>query len=109
MPDVKLYLCPTAAKLVKEISAAVNGAGDVAAITIGSAVIYVDPPTDRLRRHEAVHVQQQAAMAPWWARWLPLSVRAWAGLPKFLQQYLAEHQAHGYDGNKFEIEARKAE
>jgi hypothetical protein len=109
MPDIKLYLCPTLAKIVAEVTPLVGGPSKPNAITIGGTVIYVTAPDERIVRHEQVHIQQQAAMAPWWAKWLPLRIRAWAGLPRFAPLYLAEHRTNGYVKNKYEIEARAAE
>lgn len=109
MSDLHVYACSGASRVIKEVAAATNGGMRPTAITVGGTVLYLDPPDDRVKRHEAVHIRQQAAMAPSWSRWLPERVRAWIGAPWFWRAYQEEHRLHGYEGNRFEIEARAAE
>lgn len=103
-------VCGHAAKIVPEIIDALNGDGPApAAVTVGGTIVYFQKPTAQLKRHENVHVIQAARFAPWWAKWMPLKWRAWVGAPRFWKAYKAEHDAHGYEGNKFELEATAAE
>lgn len=63
----------------------------VDAITLGSRTIYFRGVEDKcLAAHEAVHRRQEND-------------------PRFYGQYLDELAAHGYDGNRFEVEARRAQ
>jgi hypothetical protein len=81
-----------ARRLPKEI-AKVNGGTVPTAITIGGKTFFfVDPGGAPLHRHEAVHREQQARLG-------------W----RFYPAYLWEHWRRGYAGNRFEVEARKAE
>lgn len=110
---ITVHVCGPAAKIARGISQATQGQA-VDAITLGEYVLVFEPVPEgddyvRLMRHEAVHVKQQASMAPRWARWLPKRVRVWLGAPQFFDAYWREWQRGGYAGNKFEIEARAAE
>lgn len=69
-------------------------AGPAAAVTLGSTiVVHPDAPvSDRLLRHELVHVRQ-------WSR-RPLA---------FPLLYVLEHVRHGYRNNRYEVEARAEE
>lgn len=81
------------------------------AITIGGTVFYLNAAavnSPRLAKHEAMHVTQQARYCPWWGKWLPEGTRAWLGMPRMVPLYLKEHLEYGYDGNRFEVEARRA-
>lgn len=62
-----------------------------AAFTLGSTVFYWGTPDDRVRRHEAVHVEQARRLGRW---------RFWAA-------YLWELARVGYRLNRFEVEARE--
>jgi|SRR3972149_5852994 len=108
--DVKVYACSLAAKYVPTVIDLLNKSGPKpAAVTIGGAVFYFVEPNERLKRHEQRHIEQQARRCPWYLRFLPVTTRAWIGLPKFAVEYIREEDLNGYAGNKFEVEARAAE
>lgn len=99
-------ICGHAAKVVPEIIDALNGSGPKPkAVTIGGTVVYFGEKTQELEWHEYMHVVQAARYAPWWAKWLPLRAKAWAGAPRYWKAYEKEHREKGYEGNKFELEA----
>ena len=110
MPEVRV--CKPVARLVRAIADQTTGAPPEA-ITLGTFVFLFGDPQgeelERLRRHEAVHVEQQARMAPRWARWLPKSARVYLGAPRFYLAYADEYDDVGYERNRFEVEARAAE
>ena len=65
---------------------------------------------EALRRHEAMHEEQRARFAPDWApKWFPRSVLAYLGAEGFWKAYRLELGELGFIGNRFEIEARRAE
>lgn len=112
MPE-RVYICGPAAKVVRGGARAVHG-HDVDAIALGNFVLVIEPRPEgedlaRLLRHEDRHVDQQAREAPWWAKRLPKKIRVWLGAPRFYEKYLVEYRLHGYEWNKYEIEARAAE
>jgi hypothetical protein len=108
---VNLYACRLLARIVGAIADAANGptAGVPGAITVGGTTAYLSEQPDAIKRHEWVHVLQAARCCPRWLRWLPVRTQAWIGMPRFEAAYVIEHFGHGYDGNKYEIEARAAE
>jgi hypothetical protein len=63
------------------------------AFTLGHVIFYWTPPTDAIRRHERMHVEQARRL----------------GTLRFFAAYLAEHFRRGYRFNKFELEAKAAE
>lgn len=108
-----VYVCGPAAKAIRLIYLKAIGK-EMDAVTVGNVIVIFEPKPEgenwmRLQRHEAMHVEQQARMAPSWARWLPRAARVWMGAPRFMREYFAEWKLHGYENNKFEIEARAAE
>lgn len=82
-----------------KIAAAVgrlNGHNKYAVTISADCTLYSVPESevsDRWRRHEDCH-KQQIRLLGWF---------------KFMRQYLAENARLGYEKNRFEIEARKAE
>lgn len=104
-------ICGYAGKIIPEIIDALNGSGPKPeAVTLGGTSFFFGKAGSvRMKRHEYQHVLQSAARCPSWARWLPVRVRAWLGAPKFLPEYIKQHELHGYSNNSYEIEARKAE
>lgn len=108
---MNLYRVPPLARFVGWIAGKVDpSVVERVAITIGGTILYLLIPTPAIERHEWMHVVQSARRCPKWLQWVPsIRVRAWLGFPWFLPEYRRQHVAHGYDGNKFEIEAREAE
>lgn len=107
--EIKVYACSCAGKFIPEIASLVNGGTKPSAVTVGSLQFYFEKPDDKIRRHENKHVEQYANFAPFWAKPMPLSWRAWLGSLRFIQAYVDENDKVGYARNKFEVEARRAE
>lgn len=63
------------------------------AITIAPFIFHIGEISDRLRRHEMVHIEQ-------------VNKLGWIG---FYATYLWYSIRYGYTNNPFEVEARKAE
>ena len=59
------------------------------AITLYPFIIYKEDPSETLRKHEMVHVEQVQCMG-----WI-----------KFYSSYIREHFKKGYKENKYEVEA----
>jgi hypothetical protein len=89
----EILVCSYLAKRLPAAIARVNGGTTPDAVTVGGVTfLFANADDERLRRHEAVHREQQRRMG-----WL------------FYPRYLVEHWRHGYAGNKYEVEARAAE
>lgn len=94
-PSREVIVCAPLARAVPELAAVLKGDGDPPeAITLGRTRFYfVRTPSAALRCHEAAHVAQRDREGP----------------VRFELLYLHEHALHGYQGNRFEVEARAAE
>lgn len=112
----QLKLCPAFARLFRAAAKAL-GTPDVAAIAIAGVLVKVasdkeivpgSPEEKRMILHEREHFRQSAGFAPWWARPLPLPVRAALGAPKYLRHYVELWERFGYISHPYEIAARFA-
>jgi hypothetical protein len=96
------------ARAVRWLTAPLYGGHPVDAITFSHTTIFLLPaplPWD-LQRHELEHVIECAEYElRWWPRWLG---RTWTGTVRYGAAYLLEYLRHGYQGNRFEVRARKA-
>jgi hypothetical protein len=106
--DKELIVCQPLAVVIQDIAERVNGGIIPGAITIADTTVYLNGiPSEKTRRHEAKHREQWKRFRPWW---MPLNPwRDRIAYARFLKAYTAEHKAHGYEFNKFEIEAYAAE
>jgi hypothetical protein len=106
----ELVACSCAVHLFPELQQAIEEDPDFPAVVLVSGIRFLlDPLQVIRRRHEAEHDRQKAAHAPLWAKWLPLSVRAWLGMRNFWLEYHQHHHQLGYLGNPLEVDARIAE
>jgi hypothetical protein len=106
-----VIVCSNGARYVREVIGLFNQGIRPDAVTIGGETFYFVANADPgLVKHENMHVEQQARYCPWYLKWAPLRVRAWAGLLNgYGAAYYKEHITNGYIGNKFEIEARSVQ
>lgn len=80
------------------------GTSGTKAITIGDDTYVIDgevPMDARLRAHEDKHVEQVNHYRHLYGQLF--------GSVVFWTKYIAQHMKHGYLGNRYEVEARKAE
>lgn len=106
----ELVACSCAIHLFPELQKAIEEDPDFPAVVLVSGINFMlDPLQVIRRRHEAEHDRQKAALAPGWASWFPLSIRAWLGQRAFWIAYHQHHHQLGYLGNPFEVAARAAE
>lgn len=94
MSVTRVMVCSKTAEWVRRKMAALYGGTVVDAVTIGEVEFFfsnADSPA--LRRHEYVHVLQFRRMGAW----------------RFWVAYAWQTLLHGYQGNRYEVEARAAE
>ena len=108
----EIHVCEPISRIVRDVADKTTGAPPDA-ITLGEFVFLFGKiegeELARLRRHEQVHITQQARMAPAWAAWMPKRVRVYLGAPRFYATYYAQYKRHGYWDAPLEVEARAAE
>lgn len=106
MPEV--IVCKIASKVIQDLAKRVNGGLVPAAITLADTTFYLEgTPSEAMRRHEEMHQKQWKRFRPWWMPMNPWRDRI--AFARFIAAYIAEHKAHSYRGNKFELEAQAAE
>lgn len=102
--------CSCAAHVFPEVRKALfEEDATVTHVMIAEAFLLDLTPSEGRARHERIHDEQKASFAPEWAKWLPITVRAWLGIGAFWKAYMSEHHQHSYLGNQFEVAARRAE
>lgn len=107
MSEKELIPCLPLAVVIQDIAKRVNGGIIPGAITIADTTVYLNGiPSEKTRRHEAMHVTQFKRFRSWW---IPPPWKDRVAYSRFLAAYIAEHKARGYEFNKWEIEARAAE
>lgn len=96
------------ARAVRWLTSPLYGGRPVDAITWSHTTVFLIPapiPWD-LQRHELQHVMQAVRYEiSWWPWWLG---RCWTGTLRYGGAYVWEYLRHGYEGNRFEREARIA-
>lgn len=94
--------CSCIRKVIGKV-ATIAGSGGMAFVTIGDDTYQIADValTERIRKHEDMHVIQREKFAKHVGRFL--------GTFAFLTVYITNHIRFGYWRNPFEVEARKAE
>ena len=92
-PAIEVTVHAGDAAKVRSLASRGHGTLDLAAVTLGSVIFYIDAaPSEELRRHEFCHVRQMRREGV-----------------LFPVNYWTENALHGYAGSRYENECRAAE